>query len=119
MTTDALHFFGKVYHHKFIVLKFLNTMIHDLIRRGETHDDSKFSDDEFDEYVKATQEFQGPYGTEQNDAVREKYKALFERHARRNSHHPEHYPDGVDGMTLMDIMEMLRYWKKKKVSMEN
>ena len=28
-----------------------------------------------------------------------------------NSHHPEHYESGVDGMNLFDVIEMLLDWK--------
>jgi hypothetical protein len=36
---------------------------------------------------------------------------MLEHHYARNSHHPEHYPDGVNGMDLFDIMEMFIDWK--------
>lgn len=32
-------------------------------------------------------------------------------HYAHNRHHPEHFPDGVNGMTLVDLIEMLADWK--------
>jgi hypothetical protein len=32
-------------------------------------------------------------------------------HYAANRHHPEHFHDGVAGMTLVDVMEMLADWK--------
>jgi len=32
-------------------------------------------------------------------------------HYAHNRHHPEHFPDGINGMTLMDLVEMLADWK--------
>jgi hypothetical protein len=35
----------------------------------------------------------------------------LEHHYEHNSHHPEHYPSGITGMSLLDVMEMLIDWK--------
>ncbi|GAB3899985.1 hypothetical protein GCM10029964_086700 [Kibdelosporangium lantanae] len=32
-------------------------------------------------------------------------------HYAHNRHHPEHFADGVNGMTLVDLVEMLADWK--------
>lgn len=32
-------------------------------------------------------------------------------HYANNSHHPEHYADGIAGMSLLDLIEMLCDWK--------
>lgn len=36
--------------------------------------------------------------------------ALIHRYAE-NRHHPEHFVSGIDGMNLVDIIEMLCDWK--------
>ena len=38
-------------------------------------------------------------------------KIALDHHYANNSHHPEHYPNGVDGMNLFDLLEMLLDWK--------
>jgi hypothetical protein len=32
-------------------------------------------------------------------------------HDATNRHHPEHFPNGANGMTLVDLIEMLADWK--------
>ena len=34
----------------------------------------------------------------------------LQMHYQANSHHPEHYKDGVDGMNLYDVVEMVCDW---------
>ncbi len=36
---------------------------------------------------------------------------MLAHHYANNSHHPEHYPDGVAGMDLFDLVEMFFDWK--------
>ena len=38
-------------------------------------------------------------------------KTALDHHYTHNPHHPEHYPNGVDGMSLFDLTEMLMDWK--------
>lgn len=38
-------------------------------------------------------------------------KAALDHHYAHNNDHPEHYPNGVDRMSLFDLIEMLMDWK--------
>jgi hypothetical protein len=38
-------------------------------------------------------------------------KTPLEHHYAANSHHPEHFANGVAGMSLFDVVEMLMDWK--------
>jgi Family of unknown function (DUF5662) len=38
-------------------------------------------------------------------------KVALDHHYLHNTHHPEHYPNGIDGMSLLDLVEMLIDWK--------
>ena len=38
-------------------------------------------------------------------------KVALDHHYVHNTHHPEHYPNGIDGMSLLDLTEMLMDWK--------
>ena len=40
-----------------------------------------------------------------------KMKPALDHHYANNSHHPEHFENGVDDMTLIDLVEMLADWK--------
>jgi hypothetical protein len=35
----------------------------------------------------------------------------LQHHYQVNSHHPEHFENGVNGMSLLDLIEMLADWK--------
>jgi hypothetical protein len=38
-------------------------------------------------------------------------KPTLDHHYSNNSHHPEHYKNGIDDMDLLDVIEMLMDWK--------
>ena len=38
-------------------------------------------------------------------------KPALDHHYAKNKHHPEHYPDGINDMTLVDLVEMFADWK--------
>jgi hypothetical protein len=51
------------------------------------------------------------YGSEEYRQALVELKPALDHHYAKNSHHPEHYPEGVDDMTLMDVIEMFCDWK--------
>jgi hypothetical protein len=86
-----------------------------LIRRAAAHDQSKLSDVELvplqrmQDLIDA--EGQAPYGSDEYKRRTALLGPMLEHHYRNNSHHPEHYANGVDGMDLFDIVEMFFDWK--------
>ena len=56
---------------------------------------------------------EGPaaYGTEEYKRRTALLGPMLEHHYANNTHHPEHYPNGVAGMDLFDLMEMFFDWK--------
>lgn len=91
---------------------FLKRAAADLLRRSREHDLSKLSDPEkavFDEY---TPKLKGStYGSDEYKAFLAAMKPALDHHYAHNPHHPEHFPDGVRGMSLLDVLEMLCDWK--------
>lgn len=87
----------------------------ELMRRGNVHDNSKFTPEEqgpLDEMQRLIDiEGQAPYGTPEYSRRTALLKTMIDHHYARNNHHPEHYEDGVDGMDLFDIIEMFCDWK--------
>jgi len=83
-----------------------------LMERGECHDDSKLGPEEkplFDEY---TPKLSGvTYGSPEYRLMLEGLRPALNHHNAANSHHPEHYPNGLDGFDLLDLVEMLCDWK--------
>ena len=51
------------------------------------------------------------YGSDEYKAALVEMGEGLKHHYARNSHHPEHYPNGIAGMSLLDIVEMLCDWK--------
>jgi hypothetical protein len=124
MNLEEAKEFGAIYHHKFIVAEALSTFVKDLVRRLVDHDKSKFNEDEFPDAVKSSGEIRSTtYGTPEYDAMREKYMHLYAIHYKQNRHHPEFFENGILGMNLVDILEMVADWKAASMrsggSMEN
>lgn len=76
------------------------------------HDRSKLLKPEVDAYETVVPKLKElTYGSEEyKKSVRELGPAL-QHHYATNRHHPEHYDNGVSGMTLVDLVEMLCDWK--------
>lgn len=84
----------------------------ELIRRANCHDDSKLESPEkelFDEYTPKLKSL--TYGSEEYKQCLKGLGVALEHHYTRNSHHPEHYKNGVDDMDLFDVVEMFFDWK--------
>lgn len=95
-------------------------MTNELNRRSVTHDDSKFESPEFEDYASVIDEFQKhPFGSEGYKQAKAKIDKAVKHHYERNSHHPEHYTDGIEGMDLMDLVEMVCDWKAATLNNPN
>lgn len=84
----------------------------ELIERGAKHDQSKLGPNEkplFDEMTPKLKELE--YGTEEYKRSLAALGPALRHHYEANSHHPEHYENGVAGMTLHDLVEMFCDWK--------
>lgn len=85
---------------------------HALGRRAEVHDQSKLLPDEFELMAKNFDRLRTTtYGSPEYKALLEENKPSISLHYQRNDHHPEHFENGVDGMDLMQVVEMLCDWK--------
>jgi hypothetical protein len=100
-----------VMKHKEAVEVLLNAVALALQLRAGWHDDSKLEEPEksmFDQWVPELKVRQ--YGSpEYMDALREMGEGL-KHHYANNRHHPEHFDDGVSGMNLIDLVEMVCDW---------
>lgn len=120
MTLDEAKEFAAIYHHKFMVAKFLAPIIRDLIKRSEEHDNSKFTEEEFPGLVAAMDDIRKyAYGTSEYNEMRKKHAKTYLAHYRKNRHHPEYHPNGIEGMDLVDLLEMLCDWKSASMRTEN
>lgn len=84
----------------------------ELTHRAVQHDSSKWSDKEWPLFADSTPKLAAlTYGSDEYKAALESIKPALKHHYAKNSHHPEHHANGVDDMTLLDLLEMLCDWK--------
>jgi len=84
----------------------------EFIKRANCHDDSKLISPEkqlFDEYTPKLKDC--TYGSDEYKAFLKGLKVALDHHYQNNTHHPEHYKNGINGMDLFDILEMFFDWK--------
>lgn len=82
--------------------------------RAAKHDASKLEEPEksgYDELMKYKFTHDMTYGSPSYTEGLKMLGPALEHHYAHNSHHPEHYSDGVAGMSLLDIVEMVCDWK--------
>ena len=80
--------------------------------RASEHDRSKLEEPEKSVFDQCTAKLKAmQYGSDEYKAALVELKPALDHHYAHNSHHPEHYPNGVDGMSLFDVIEMLMDWK--------
>lgn len=89
-----------------------------LDQRAAVHDRSKLAEPEkagYDILVGALAGNQ--YGTDAFKAAMQaantdpRVKAAIQHHYDVSAHHPEHFENGIDGMSLLDVLELLCDWK--------
>ena len=90
----------------------MNDIILNILKRSIVHDNSKLLPPEkqmFDIAVGKLKDAE--YGTEEYQKCLDELGPALQHHYEHNSHHPEHYHNGVKDMTLLDILEMVADWK--------
>jgi len=84
----------------------------DLMYRATYHDNSKLVDPEKSLFDEFTPKLKGcTYGSDEYKSFLSSLKVALDNHYKNNSHHPEHYENGIDGMNLLDLIEMFLDWK--------
>lgn len=93
----------------------LDVMISELQARAAVHDASKLHSPEKEAYDGLTQDMKAstaPSGSEDYRAIIRTSQPAVDHHVTTNRHHPEFFGDeGITGMTLIDLVEMLSDWK--------
>jgi hypothetical protein len=90
----------------------LNDALHNLTKRAVLHDASKLEEPELSGYQGLSEALQGlTYGTPEHRAAFAPFQEIIRHHYAHNRHHPEHWPDGINNMSLLDCVEMLADWK--------
>lgn len=83
-----------------------------LIRRAAEHDASKLVEPEWPGVEKYTEPLAKlTFGTPEYDAIMREARPIQILHHAANRHHPEHFENGISGMTLIDLTEMVCDWR--------
>lgn len=91
---------------------YMRLMMWALEERARVHDASKLLPPEKKVFDEVTPFLRGlTYNSPEYHASIAHLGPALEHHYAVNSHHPQHFPNGVDGMTLLDIVEMFCDWK--------
>jgi hypothetical protein len=90
----------------------IHKVITELMNRADSHDQSKLLYPEVSIFTEFTPKLADcTYGSDEYSGFLKEMKPALEHHYGNNSHHPEHYKNGIDDMNLIDIMEMICDWK--------
>lgn len=111
MISDEINTIITIHRHIVLVQRYLQRIAIELQERWQVHDISKLSPDEFYGFVeinRTAREY--PYNSEEYKKSIKDNNAV-ELHYLRNSHHPEYYSNGINDMSLIDIIEMVCDWK--------
>lgn len=99
--------------HKREVAENLLKFSQDLQHRAIVHDNSKLEDPEkphLDRVAYENRNGSPEYGSPEYDQQKQSLQPFLDHHYEHNSHHPEHYPGGVNQMNLSDVIEMVCDW---------
>lgn len=93
--------------HREIIHEVMLRLINDLRNRDTNHDKSKYEDPEracYDKYIPMLKE--AKYGSKEYEEIRKKMaEEGLDHHYSVNRHHPEHFENGIEGFTLVDLVE--------------
>ena len=112
-----------VMEHKRKVEYWMGDIASQITGRAKVHDDSKLKEPGktiFDQWTPNLKQVE--FGSEEyHEALKAMGQGLT-HHYHSNRHHPEHFQDGIEGMTLVDLIEMLCDWlaaaEEKKVHID-
>ena len=95
-----------------VVRKYLNAIINSINHKWQYHDFTKLFEPEKSIFDKVTPKLKElTYGSEEYNNQLKEMQVALDHHYKNNSHHPEHYENGIRDMDLVDIVEMICDWK--------
>lgn len=103
---------GDTLEHIKKVSGYLSLAATELLTRGMKHDDSKLQEPEKEGFDRETPLLANMvFGSEEYLESCKRLKPCLDHHYENNSHHPQHYENGINGMDLFDVLEMIYDWK--------
>ena len=94
------------------VQSLITDMVAQLVMRRINHDQSKLHAPEKEIFDIYTPKLKGTtYGSEEYKQYLSEMQVALKHHYENNQHHPEHFKNGVNEMSLIDLIEMICDWK--------
>lgn len=99
--------------HKNLVETKLNEISDELRNRAILHDNSKYCDEEKIWFEKAEKYDRGHFDKYEDwlNTTKPIIAPALDHHYANNRHHPEHFENGIDDMSLIDLIEMVVDWQ--------
>jgi len=102
------------------VRMFLEIIMHQIIERAKNHDRTKLEEPEFSTFVEYTPKLKdSTYGSPEYKEFLKGMEVALDHHYAHNRHHPEFFENGIDGMDLVDLIEMMCDWKAATLRHDN
>lgn len=102
---SALKTINGIQKHKDSVKSKVAYLSNKLKERAEKHDNSKLEHPEIDWLIAMDREPRYPYGSPEYFDKMKRWNKFFQHHYANNRHHPDHFPNGVNDMNLVDLCE--------------
>ena len=94
------------------VQRFMSLCLTDMLERMEHHDRSKLESPEVEGFAEYTERLAAStYGSDEYKKMLEDMKPFLDHHYSKNRHHPEWHKNGINDMTLVDLIEVLCDWQ--------
>lgn len=94
------------------VVEYIEKVRVDLYRRATQHDRTKLEEPEKSVFDRATPHLsKTEYGSAEYEGHKKSMGKALQHHYEHNDHHPEHFENGIHGMGLVQLIEMLADWK--------
>ena len=94
------------------VRKYIRFFTDRLTTRGVNHDAAKLESPEIEIFAEHTDALkETTYGSTEYKKHLEAMKPALDHHYATYRHHPEHFPNGINDMNLIDLVELMADWK--------
>ena len=102
----------ETYAHILMVNKLMDHCAEALLERAVKHDASKLVSPEVEGFALHKIKLANlTYGTPEYEENRKMLEnTVLKHHYASNRHHPDHFPNGINDMTLLDLLEMFCDW---------
>lgn len=111
MNEEMAEHFSVTYAHINKVREKIWVLIQELDARAKAHDHTKLESPQKEIFAKENSKLASlTYGTPEYEESLQRIQPALDDHYAKERHHPAHWEHGVDGMDLIDVIEMVCDW---------